>query len=284
MALHYQQALNQARVIQVQQALAEDIGDQDVTASLIDAQQCSQAQIISREPGLLCGRAWVDEVFTQLGQVHLDWHVAEGQSVDQDQVLVTLTGNSRQLLTGERTALNFLQTLMGTAKTTQDYLAQLPPGYWLLDTRKTLPGLRLAQKYAVQLAGGQNHRLALYDQYLIKENHIAACGSLALAVAQARKNHPELKVEVEVETLEQLDQALASQADFIMLDNFSPAMLSQAWQRHFGPGQLEISGGIELADLAQLPKPQQPVRVSVGALTKHLRAHDLSMRLLPSSH
>lgn len=282
----YVSSLEQQMRQQVRFALTEDIGSGDVTADLIPSAQCSRAIILSRESGLMCGQAWAEEVYQQLsqGSVQLNWLVAEGAEVAPEQPLVEMVGPTRLILTGERAALNFLQTLMGTARTTRHYLQQLPSGYQLLDTRKTLPGLRLAQKYAVWLAGGNNHRLALYDQFLIKENHIAAAGSIANAVIRARELHPQLKVEVEVETLAQLDQALALNCDYIMLDNFNLEMLADAWQRPFADGQLEISGGYELEDLARLPTPRANVRLSIGALTKHLQAHDLSLRLLPGHH
>ncbi len=281
----YWPLLNQHRRQQVQFALEEDLGPGDVTAQLLDTKQKIKALLISREPGLLCGKDWVDEVFVQLAgqQVNINWLVEEGGAVSEDQVLAEISGPAPLVLSAERTALNFLQSLMGTAKTVSHYLKQLPDGYLLLDTRKTIPGMRLAQKYAVWLAGGSNHRLALYDQFLIKENHIAAAGSLERAVVTARSQQPDLKIEVEVETLEQLDQAIALDCDYIMLDNFSTEMLQAAWQRNFRAGQLEISGGYSLEDLAALPKPNNLVRLSIGALTKHLQAHDLSLRIIPST-
>ncbi|HUH37013.1 MAG TPA: carboxylating nicotinate-nucleotide diphosphorylase, partial [Spongiibacteraceae bacterium] len=208
----FEERLERDRVRMVSFALEEDIGEGDITAELIPADQHADATIITREHAVLCGSAWVDEVFRQLDpRVQLTWQVKDGDNIEPNQVLVKLSGPARSLLTGERTALNFLQTLSGTATTAREY-ARLVEGtnIKILDTRKTIPGLRTAQKYAVKCGGCHNHRIGLYDAFLIKENHIAACGGIAEAVKQARLNHPEKLVEVEVENLEELQQALDS--------------------------------------------------------------------------
>jgi len=261
-------------------ALEEDIGSGDITAALIPAQQRAQAVVISREAAVICGRPWVDEVFAQIDKsVEIEWLVSEGERVQPDQPLLRLRGATRTLLTGERCALNFLQTLSGTATIASEYAAlAAPAGIAVLDTRKTLPGLRYAQKYAVAVGGGYNHRIGLFDAFLIKENHIAGCGSIASAVATARQQAPERMVEVEVETLEELDQAVAAGADRIMLDNFSTQQMAALSQRSLGNCEIEISGNIEAAALSDLADSQVHF-VSSGALTKHLRAVDLSMRL-----
>ncbi|WP_372625501.1 carboxylating nicotinate-nucleotide diphosphorylase [Arsukibacterium sp.] len=279
----------------VQAALAEDLGflpldEGDITASLIPASQQATATIISREPCVVCGTAWVDEVFAQLnrvaaaqgektGQVSISWQVADGDKVAADSLLCRLTGPARLLLTGERSALNFLQLLSGTATVTAHYASLLVSSNTrLLDTRKTLPGLRFAQKYAVQCGGGINHRLGLFDAFLIKENHIAAAGSIAAAVAQARQNFPGKPVEVETENLDELQQALAANADIIMLDNFSMADIKQAVLINHGQAKLEVSGNITAERLAELASSGVDF-ISSGALTKHVQAIDLSMRL-----
>lgn len=264
----------------VNYALAEDIHHGDVTAQLIDDTVQASATIITREAAILCGKAWVEEVFRQLdSQVSVAWHAQEGDLLQANQTLVTLRGPAHIILTGERVALNFLQTLSGTATATYNIVSQIHHNYWLLDTRKTIPGLRLAQKYAVTVGGGHNHRIGLYDMFLIKENHIEACGGISQAVAAARQLKPELPVEVEVETLIQLDEALAAGADYIMVDNFNHDDLRAAYQRPLKNGQLELSGGLDLAALQATPEPPLPVRVSMGAITKHLQAIDLSLRL-----
>lgn len=264
----------------VRWALAEDIGSGDITAELIPSDKTAEATIITRETASICGRPWVDEVFRQLDPtVTLDWRVEDGDRVAPDQLLVTLRGNARALLTGERAALNFLQTLSGTATTAHQY-AQLVRGtsIRILDTRKTLPGLRTAQKYAVRCGGADNHRSGLYDAFLIKENHIAACGGIANAVGKARQLHPGRPVEVEVETFDELQQALAAGADTIMLDNFSDDDSKRAVALVDGRAKIEISGNIEASAIERL-KSINPDFVSSGALTKHVRAIDLSMRI-----
>lgn len=270
---------------QVRAALEEDVGSCDITAQLIGADTPAEARIISREAAVMCGRAWADEVFRQLGgDVALEWHVSDGETVAADQLLCTLRGNSRQILTGERSALNFLQTLMGTATLTREYVdAVAGKNVTLLDTRKTLPGLRTAQKYAVLCGGGQNHRLALYDAFLIKENHIAACGSISDAIARARSLAPERKVIVEVETRAELEEAIAAQPDQIMLDEFAEQELAEALALFPEGITIELSGSFTLERLRKLPAQAVPVSISVGTLTKHVRAVDLSLRLVSRS-
>jgi nicotinate-nucleotide pyrophosphorylase (carboxylating) len=270
---------------QVHAALEEDVGSGDITAQLIGADTRAEARIISREAAVMCGRAWADEVFRQLGgDVALEWHIADGEAVAADQLLCTLRGNSRQILTGERSALNFLQTLMGTATLTREYVdAVAGKNVTLLDTRKTLPGLRTAQKYAVLCGGGQNHRLALYDAFLIKENHIAACGSISDAIARARSLAPERKVIVEVETRAELEEAIAARPDQIMLDEFADQALAEALALFPEGITIELSGSFTLERLRKLPAQAVPVSISVGTLTKHVRAVDLSLRLVSSN-
>ncbi len=274
----------------VQAALAEDLGflalaEGDITASLIPASQQASATIISREDCVVCGTAWVDEVFAQLnrvavsGQVSIDWLVQDGNKVAANSLLCTLRGPAQLLLTGERSALNFLQLLSGTATVTASYVSLLANSHTrLLDTRKTLPGLRFAQKYAVQCGGGLNHRFGLFDAFLIKENHIAAAGSIRAAVAQARQSFPGKPVEVETENLDELQQALRANADIIMLDNFSLAAITEAVSINNGRAKLEVSGNITAERLTELAATGVDF-ISSGALTKHVQAIDLSMRL-----
>jgi nicotinate-nucleotide pyrophosphorylase (carboxylating) len=267
---------------QVSRALREDIGSGDVTASLVPAGQRSRARVICREHAVLCGTAWFDETFRQLDPtIAVRWHAGDGAQVTADSLLCELTGLSRALLTGERTALNFLQLLSATATVTHDYVqAVAGTGCRILDTRKTLPGLRLAQKYAVRCGGGTNHRIGLYDMVLVKENHIAAAGSIAAAVQSARAAAPGLPVEVETETLAELDQALAAGADVIMLDNFDLPLMRDAVARnhaHARPALLESSGNVTLATVRAVAETGVDL-ISVGALTKHVQAIDLSMR------
>lgn len=261
-------------------ALAEDIGSGDINALLIPASQRARARVISRENCCFCGRLWVDEIFRQLdSEVKIHWHLEDGDQVQANQVLFVLEGPARSLLTGERTALNFVQTLSGTASISAHYAGLVAgSGVQLLDTRKTLPGLRRAQKYAVLCGGGHNHRFGLYDAFLIKENHIAACGGITEAVEAARLLAPEKPVEVEVETLEQLEEALNAGADIVMLDNFALEELKQAVALNGGRAKLEASGNVTEAGLAELAATGVDY-ISIGALTKHCRAVDLSMRL-----
>lgn len=266
---------------QVALALQEDIGTGDINAQLIADTQRDTATIMCREPMVVAGRAWVDEVFRQLDPtMQLEWQVTDGDAVDANQVLVTLSGNTRALLTGERTALNFLQTLSSTATVVAKHvavIADLPTR--LLDTRKTIPLLRHAQKYAMLCGGGNNHRIGLYDAFLIKENHIMACGGIAQAVSQARTIANKI-VEVEVENFDELQQAIDAKADIVMLDNFSIDDTKKAVQRVASlgkPCQLEASGDISLANLRQVAETGVDF-ISIGALTKHVNAIDLSMR------
>ena len=262
-------------------ALEEDLGDGDMTAALIPAGRAATARILSREPGVLCGRAWVDEVYAQLhavsGAVELNWHVDDGEQVAAGTPLVTLTGAARSILTGERSALNFLQTLSATATVSRRY-AQLVAhtSVTLLDTRKTLPGLRLAQKYAVLVGGCHNHRIGLFDAFLIKENHISACGGIAPAVERARTLNPALPVEVEVQSLTELQEAIAANADTVMLDNFDLAMTRQAVLQTAGRLKLEASGNVDDSRLVEIAETGVDY-ISIGALTKHCRALDLSL-------
>lgn len=264
---------------QVRQALAEDVGGGDVTAALVPDTARAQARVLSREPITLCGTAWFDTVFRQLDPgVSVHWEAADGDRVAAETVVCRLEGPARPILTGERTALNFLQTLSGTATAAREYAdAVAGTGCTILDTRKTLPGLRLAQKYAVRCGGGANHRIGLFDAILIKENHIAAAGGIAEAVqAGKRQNVP---VEVEVETLGQVEAAIAAGADRLLLDNFGLAMLRDAVKIAAGRASLEASGGIELAGLQAIAETGVDF-ISVGAMTKHLRAADFSMRFV----
>lgn len=267
----------------VDQALAEDIGSGDVTALLIPAGTRGRARIITREAGVLCGRPWAELVFTRLDPaVRCRWLAAEGDDLSPDQVLCELEGDARALLTGERTALNLLQTLSGTATAARRYRdLAAGPGITVLDTRKTIPGLRLAQKYAVRVGGCRNHRMGLHDAFLIKENHIAACGGIAAAVAAARRVAPDRPVEIEVEDLDEFRQALAAGVERIMLDNFGQediraAVALRADQRT----ELEVSGNIDERAVREFAAAGVDF-LSSGALTKHLRALDLSFRLLP---
>ncbi len=267
----------------VRQALAEDIGDGDITAQLIPQERNAEARVITREDSIICGRPWVDEVFRQIdADVVVEWQVKEGARVAANTILFTLKGSARSLLTGERAALNFLQALSGTATLCSTYAAKVSAtSVKLLDTRKTLPGLRRAQKYAVKTGGCYNHRIGLYDAFLIKENHIASCGSIDQAVAAARKLAPGKPVEVEVESLDELATALQCQADIIMIDNFSTDDMRTAIAMNKEAGakaKLEASGGI--TDATLLPIAQTGVDyISIGALTKDCRAVDLSMRV-----
>lgn len=280
MSIRQDSKLRQHIQSSVSYALAEDIHHGDVTAQLIDDSVLATATVITRENAILCGQAWVEEIFRQLdSQVKIEWLAKEGELLSPNQAFLTLTGPAHIILTGERAALNFIQTLSGTATATYEIVSQIHQNYWLLDTRKTIPGLRLAQKYAVTVGGGHNHRIGLYDMFLIKENHIEACGGISKAIESARQLKPDLPVEVEVETLAQLDEALDAGADYIMVDNFTHNDLLEAYQRPLKDGQLELSGGLDLASLQATPTPPLPVRVSMGGITKHLKAVDLSLRL-----
>ena len=265
---------------QVRRALAEDVGDGDITAALIPADRQAQATIISREPAILCGTAWADEVFRQVDpQIKIEWLAADGDQLAPNEPFCRMSGPARGLLTGERCALNFIQTLSATV-TRSRYFADLVEGTGvkLLDTRKTLPGLRLAQKYAVTCGGCHNHRIGLFDAFLIKENHIAACGGIDAAVAQARVLSPGKPVEVEVESLDELRQALAAGADIIMLDELSNEDMRSAVQITAGKAKLEASGGINDSTLRAVAETGVDY-ISIGSMTKDVKAVDLSMRL-----
>jgi len=265
----------------VTQALAEDIGDGDLTAQLIPAGTAARARIITREDAVLCGIPWAEAVFARLDPaIDIRWLAAEGEDIRADQTLCELAGDARALLTGERSALNFLQTLSGTATAARRYRdLAAGTGVTVLDTRKTIPGLRLAQKYAVRVGGCRNHRLGLHDAFLIKENHIAACGGIAEAVASARRIAPAKPVEVEVENLDECRQALAAGAERIMLDNFTPADIATAVTlRGAGTTEYEVSGNIDEQSLRRYAAAGVDF-ISTGALTKHLKAVDLSFRL-----
>jgi nicotinate-nucleotide pyrophosphorylase (carboxylating) len=263
----------------VRRALREDIGSGDLTATLIDAETLARGRVISRETAILCGTAWFDEVFRQLDpDIGVRWSARDGDAIQADQVICQLAGRARPLLSGERTALNFLQTLSGTATTAHRYVSAVSgTGAVILDTRKTLPGLRNAQKYAVRCGGARNHRIGLYDGILIKENHIMAAGGIAAAVAAARQHSSKVPVEVEVETMEEVRTALDAGADILLLDNFSLARLREAVALNAGRARLEASGGIDMAQLRAVAETGVDY-ISVGSLTKHLKAVDLSMR------
>lgn len=264
----------------VRRALAEDIGSGDITAQLIPEGRLARARVITREAAVVAGSAWVGEVFRQIDpRVAVHWEVGDGERVDADKLLFSLEGPARALLSGERSALNFLQTLSAVA-TRCRYYADLVEGtpVRLLDTRKTLPGLRLAQKYAVTCGGCHNHRIGLFDAFLIKENHIAACGGIAAAVAAARRIAPGKPVEVEVEDLQELEQALAAGADIVMLDELSLEDMYTAVRLTAGRAKLEASGGINESNLRRIAETGVDY-ISLGTLTKDIKAVDLSMRL-----
>ena len=264
----------------VTRALLEDVGTGDLTASLIDSSALASATIITREAGILCGMAFASEAFRQTDPAcQLDWLFADGDSLSAGDELCRIQGPARALLTAERTALNFIQLLSGTATTASRYAARVAhTGVKLLDTRKTLPGLRLAQKYAVACGGCHNHRIGLFDAFLIKENHIAAAGSISAAISTARRAATGKLIEVEVETAEELHQALDAGADRIMLDNFSLEQLCEAVKAARGRAELEASGNVTDETLVSIAETGVDL-ISIGALTKHVRALDLSMRL-----
>jgi nicotinate-nucleotide pyrophosphorylase (carboxylating) len=269
----------------VARALAEDIGPGDVTAALVPATQRARATLITREAIVLCGTAWLDETFRQLDPaIAVHWRLRDGEEPDANAVLCEIEGPARPILTGERCALNFVQLLSGTATTTRRYVdAVAGTSCQILDTRKTIPGLRLAQKYAVRCGGGSNHRLGLHDMVLIKENHAIAGGGIAAAIAAARRASPGVPVEVEVETLQEFRVALQARPEVIMLDEFSPADLRTAVAERNASGtgvRLEVSGGVSLATIRAVAATGVDY-ISVGALTKHLTAADLSLRFQP---
>ena len=278
--MNFTERLRQSRIEAVALSLREDIGDGDITAQLIPAQKQAAGRVITREQATIAGREWVNEVFRQVdSSISLEWLVEDGQTVSPDQVLFRMEGTARSLLTAERAALNWLQTLSGVATNCAGYAARVAhTGVRLLDTRKTLPGLRLAQKYAVTCGGCHNHRIGLWDAFLIKENHISACGSIAGAIGEARRIAPGRPVEVETESLTELEQALSAGADIIMLDEFSMEDLNAAVAMNKGRAKLEASGGINANTLVPIAETGVDY-ISIGALTKDVRAVDLSMRL-----
>ncbi|MCG2580944.1 MAG: carboxylating nicotinate-nucleotide diphosphorylase [Marinobacter sp.] len=272
--------LRQSRVESVALSLREDVGSGDITAQLIPAGKIGTGRVITRETAVIAGCQWVDEVFRQVDpSLELTWYVKDGDRAEPDSVLFSFEGPARGLLTAERAALNWLQTLSGTATACAAYAERVAhTGVKLLDTRKTLPGLRLAQKYAVSCGGCYNHRIGLWDAFLIKENHIAACGSIAQAVSEARRIAPGRPVEVETENLDELDQGLKAGADIIMLDEFSLEDMARAVTVTAGRAKLEASGGINANTLVPIAETGVDY-ISIGALTKDVRAVDLSMRL-----
>ena len=267
--------------LNVRAALAEDVGSGDITAALIAPEVRATGRVISREYGVFCGQAWVNAVFAALDEtVSVNWHRQDGQTVNPDDTLFTLEGPARSLLTGERCALNFLQLLSGTATISRRYADVVSgTGVKLLDTRKTIPGLRDAQKYAVRCGGCHNHRIGLYDAFLIKENHITACGSIAAAVTAARNYAPGKPVEVEVENLSEFEEALAAACDRVMLDNFPLENIVQAVSLASGRVELEASGNVTAETLLAIAQTGVDF-ISIGALTKDCQPLDLSMRLL----
>ena len=263
----------------VSRALAEDIGSGDITADLIPLYKQATAHVICREAAVVCGVAWFNEVFHQLDPaVEIDWQYLDGDKVKPGTLLCTLHGKARSILTGERTALNLLQTLSATATATRHYADLVAhTNCRILDTRKTLPGLRNAQKYAVRCGGGTNHRIGLYDRVLIKENHIMAAGSITAAIEQARKLHPGILVEVETENLQELGEAIVAQADIIMLDDYDMETMREAVRITAGRIPLEASGGVNVNTVRTIAETGVDF-VSIGEITKHIRAVDLSMR------
>jgi nicotinate-nucleotide pyrophosphorylase (carboxylating) len=263
----------------IKTSFREDMGSGDITALLIAYNAVLNVSLICREPAVLCGSQWFSQAFLQLDpEVEIEWLAREGQLLQADSVVCQLKGNARAILSAERTALNFLQTLSATATITHRYQSQIADtGCKILDTRKTIPGLRLAQKYAVKCGGGTNHRIGLFDAYLLKENHLAAAGSIQAAVQQARDSHPEVLLEVEVENLHQLQQAIDSRVDRVLLDNFSTDMLRQAVSLAEGAVELEASGNITLDNIREVAECGVDF-ISIGALTKHIQAIDFSLR------
>jgi len=271
--------LYQSIVNQVANALDEDVGSGDISAQLIDESARLDTELLVREDAVLCGCQWFDEVFRQCDQrIEIRWHAQDGDSIEAGRVICEVSGPARGLLTAERSALNFLQTLSGTATITRGYADLVADtGCRILDTRKTIPQLRLAQKYAVLCGGGSNHRIGLFDAYLIKENHLAASGGIAPAVARARQLQPDRFLEVEVENLAQLAEAIDAGVDRVLLDNFSIAEMREAVALNDARTELEASGNIEADNLAEIAATGVDF-VSIGALTKHLRAIDFSLR------
>jgi nicotinate-nucleotide pyrophosphorylase (carboxylating) len=273
--------LQQHIVKDIELALKEDVGSGDISALLIDENKLLRTRLLVREEAILCGTAWFEQAFKQCDEgIHLDWQAQDGDRVSADSVVCRISGPARAILTAERTALNFLQTLSGTATTTRYYVDKISQTKCrILDTRKTIPHLRLAQKYAVTCGGGLNHRIGLFDAYLIKENHLAACGSIRQAVERGRALHSDKLLEVEVETLEQLQQAIEANVDRALIDNFSLEEMKQAVKMTSNQIQLEASGNITDESLFNIANTGVDF-ISIGALTKHVRAIDFSLRFL----
>lgn len=273
--------LSEEIIDNVRAALAEDVGNGDITAQLLPENATATAQVITRENGVLCGCAWFEEVFKQLDpKIQIEWLAKDGEIIQPNQTLVKITGSARSLLTGERAALNFLQLLSATSSKVHKYVEMVKnTGVILLDTRKTIPGLRRAQKYAVKCGGGQNHRMGLYDAFLIKENHIAAAGSISEAVQKARTIAPDKSVEVEVESLDQLKEALAVNVEIVLLDNFNLYSMREAVKINEKRAKLEASGGINSEKLLSIAETGVDY-ISIGGLTKNVKALDLSMRFV----
>ena len=263
----------------VNTALEEDIGTGDVTAASFSNNETASAKVISREKAVLCGQKWFELVFHKLNpDIVIDWKLNDSNNLEKGALVCNLSGNAQAILTGERTALNFLQTLSGTATKTKIYVDRIAgTNAQILDTRKTLPGMRYAQKYAVRCGGGKNHRMGLYDTILIKENHITTAGSVSKAVNQAKQQYPTIKLEVEVETAEQLKEALSTQTDVILLDNFSLSELEAAVALTDSKKKLEASGNMTLENIREVAKTGVNY-ISIGAITKHIQAVDFSMR------
>jgi len=275
-------SLDKCTVVEdVKRALAEDVGEGDISTQIINPDQLAKARIITRENGYFCGKPWVNEVFNQLDpDIKISWHAQDGEKIITNQTIFKVEGKARSLLTGERTALNFIQ-MLSAVTTKAHYFADLVKGtnVKILDTRKTLPGLRLAQKYAVSCGGCHNHRLGLYDAFLIKENHIASCGSIVVAVASAKQIAPNKLVEIEVENLAELEQALNAGADIILLDNFSLQNMQNAVKINAGKAKLEVSGNVNEGNIYEIAQTGVDF-ISVGALTKNIKALDLSMQFV----
>lgn len=266
---------------QVTFALEEDVGSGDITAQLIPVEEQISATVISREKAVLCGQFWAQEVFKQLDNtVKLEWLAKDGDWLTPNTPFLKLTGNARSILTGERTVLNFLQTLSYTATVSREYSDLVADtGLTLLDTRKTIPGFRLAQKYAVTVGGSKNHRLGLYDAFLIKENHIMAAGSITNAIEQAKIIAPGKPIEIETETMDEVEQAVHAGADIIMLDNFTLEMMAEAVKLYGGKAKFEASGNMTREDLLKVAATKVDF-ISIGALTKHIQAIDMSLRVI----
>ncbi len=264
----------------IERALAEDLGSGDATAELLPADACAEATLTCREDAVIAGIPWFDACVRRMDpSARIGWHTTDGQRVAAGAVICHLAGHARSLVSAERSALNFLQLLSGTATLTANYVAAVAgTGVRVLDTRKTVPGLRLAQKYAVRCGGGHNHRIGLYDAILVKENHIIAAGGIAAAVQAVRRLHPQLLLEVEVEDLDELAQALAAGVDRVLLDNFSLPLMRDAVRQAAGRVSLEASGNVDLHTIGDYARTGVDF-ISVGALTKHVRAVDLSLRL-----